>query len=223
MLKIGGAYILLSAIIVLALGPIWLHQLEYRRYFDPADLLPTEGRCPPNLFAEETNGDYWRRSFVEPVVSDSNASFYATSWADVGEPSFYELSRRNSAETLRSYRITWHPDEQRYGLIATATETEGGSFHFIARKLEMGDGGTKVVSTTERALGATETSRLNALLESHPLGNLDPHACIGPGGVSVTLEAIENGQHHFIARWSPDTGPVYELANEFRSFTGWAQ
>ena len=134
------------------------------------------------------------------------------------EPSLYRQSQTDpSTQTLRLTFLSSFGDP----LIVRIDGLEGPEPRLTAIRYQ-GQVLATYDNTLTRNLSADEVRRLRSLVASTEILSLLPDSCLsGLDGVIYLIEASGPGGYHFINRWSVDSGPVYEVANEMYRLTGW--
>lgn len=158
-------------------------------------------------------------SFAEdgPAIEEHRQRWYSKHLAAMREPSL-SCSRPASAEAyrfvwLRSFHEPW----------AVRVERTPGGAHLFAVETS-GRGGYdpgRPSDTISREIGSGGWNTVVACVQSADFWNLplkDPR--LGLDGAAWIVEGLRAGEYRVISRWSPDTGPFYELGRCFMRLAG---
>ncbi len=178
---------------------------------------------------------YFPASFGEPAqvcnfkgypecfatISQIENEWYPEHWDAADEPSLYQRtpSKTGSKSTLR---FSWFPSFDHPVIVRI--ERSGQSAELIAKQLsgQGGYGSGKVERKLQRSLSDTEIAKLDALLTRTRVLDQRATACdLGVDGSQWIVEAADRTGYHFVNRWSPQSGPVYEFGDFALALTGW--
>jgi hypothetical protein len=158
----------------------------------------------------------------QPVISETESTWYPEFWDAATEPSLYLASQRGMGERDLIVRFTWlrtfhHP------VFVRITRTAGRT-HLIATELS-GQGGYepgKVQKRVERELSTAEAGVLNSILRRSPIFDEPSKVCnLGMDGAQWIFERADQNGYRFINRWSPESGPSRDLGITVLKMTGW--
>lgn len=181
---------------------------------DGTAYFPPPGEQPAYV-CEDWNTD------AQVAVDEFHAGWFGPHLRVAEEPSLYLASR--GPDGGRSLRFDWfrsfHPTIfVRIAFsaegIATLTATEllgagGYSSHGVARRIE-------------RPLSEVELAALERMLANgRPFERSAVSCALGVDGAQWVLEEVRGREYRVANQWSPDDGPLRELAAYLLSLTGW--
>lgn len=156
-----------------------------------------------------------------PVVSEFENQWYSKQLLAAAEPSLYEAGQRPGGNDV--IRFTWlrtfDPP-----VIVRVEGLRSASPHLIAKQLS-GAGGYDpgvVAKKIDRRLSPVEAAALGRVLLRTSVFDLPAIECReGMDGAEWIVEGLGKDGYHFVNRWSPQHGEVYETGLALLKLTGW--
>jgi hypothetical protein len=180
----------------------------------------------PQAFAERRQmpcdpvGALWPEQIVstrtrEPIVDAYAADWFGYHLRSGRELSLSDRSAQQNVDRL-TVRFTWLPSFHS-PVIVRVDESANGEMTLTAKRLS-----GRVGSFRGRTLTAVEAQAVRDVLRRTDVFNIVPLGCGGGvDGAQWLLEARDPRRYHFARRWSPQGGPVREVADVLLGLTGW--
>lgn len=203
----GYSVVLILGVLVAAFFAAWLSTTRVV-YFAP-ELSVRAAGCP------------WNPN--EPQLADFEANWFASELRGFAEPSLYLASRETIGSRPRTIRFTWLPSF--HDPVVVRIDTDGAGASFLTAKLRPGGAGFfgEKPRRLERRLTQEETQTIEELVTRSELFGQTAKDCrIGPDGAQWIIEATDGPRGYaFVARWSPESGPVHDFGLAMIALTGW--
>ena len=192
-------------------------------------ILPTAANVRVTYFPPELARTYYTcpiggggQSRPTALLSDFENRWFAQHLRAADEPSLYLQSQAKKAAVQRVIRLTWlrsfHPP-----VTVRIIARQGDRWHLVAKELSVA-GGYKpggIKRTVSRRLATKEVADLTVLMARSSIPDASGDCVVGLYGAEWIIERLDQDGYHFIKRWSPSDGPVYEVGLFLIDLTGW--
>lgn len=166
---------------------------------DPSTVDPPSARPPP---ATATATAYWPAGFFSADnagLDRHTAEWFGGHLAAMGEPSFHD-ARASGVESYRFIHLpTWgHP-------VVVRVDARGDAIT-VTHRILSGQGGYapgELTTDVTRPIGAAELEAIRASLDRAGYWELPRDAERGMDGEEWIIEAVRDGRHHLVDRWTP--------------------
>jgi len=157
------------------------------------------------------HAQFFPKSSLDVRGDDFKANWYSAQLRALEEPSLFELA---SNPLSHSYRFLWlrtfnHPIAIRVDIKPDGTGT-------LMIKMASGAGGYApgtLIENTSQALDETQIRSFLALVDRVNFWTVpnpvDDQA--GTDGSQWIIEGLKSGKYHVVDRWTPESGPAYDL------------
>ncbi len=205
----NSLFVLVLVALAACLGMAWIATTKVP-FFPPA-FLTSHLECDagaPNLP---------RQAQIDPFEDE----WYSGLWREADEPSLYLKSQDPHA--IPSLRFSWAP-ALRPAVFVRIDHMPSGGDRLTAKMLPSvgGDDQDFGAKRFERYLRPGELQTLTALLGRAKPFDLIPTPCdAGADGAQWILEDAAPGRYRMVNRWSPKSGPIYQVGRQMLSLTGW--
>lgn len=185
--------------------------------------------CASGTIPGEEPGDRAPAYFPPGLLGAEGNSAFATRWyssflAAMDEPSLWEMSRTGQGE---AYRFLWLPTFDR-PVVVRVLLSEGRQAEVVVKVLS-GQGGYEpghLVRDDVHPLSARESANIAEVIKTSSFWSLPVQAedgLIGVDGEQWVVEGARSGHYHVVDRWSPETGPVRQIGEDFLRLAGLAR
>ncbi len=159
----------------------------------------------------------------EPMLADFEADWFAGELRQFAEPSLYLISLEPTGSRPKTLRFTWIPSFHDPIVVRIETAVTGEAM--LTAKLRPGGAGFFGGETRylERRLTHDESQAIENMIRDGQLLNQAAKDCrMGLDAAQWIVEATDGPQGYvFVARWSPDAGPVRDFGLAMIGLTGW--
>lgn len=155
------------------------------------------------------------------MLKEFSSDWYTSHLKAAGERSLPELAA-NAPQRLH-VRFLWLRSFDHPVVVRIDEQANGGAV--IEAKRLSGAGGYEpgeIEERLSRELIPTEFRELKAVLERSRLAKEPAANCdAGADGAQWILEVVAGGNYSFFERWTPEDGPVRDVALKMLTLTGW--
>jgi len=177
-------------------------------------------------------GNYFPRSVTHPGLRCGIRQLPHDAWSlpryfDVlnltDEPSLFAASQARAGRQQRSFRFAVVLSRAASASIVRLDQQPNGRMRLTAQRFStIGSAARGGLEQTTRLLTTDEQARFErALLAARGL-DLPPYSCrVNPDGGTYYYEANDRGVYHYVDRWIPPPGPLFDLGKTMYDLAGW--